>query len=70
MSAYNSSHPWLTFEADLKRIDWHFWLIAGEAISKCEHLAGVALGPDAARELMKVYLVKGALATTAIAWPR
>lgn len=41
-------------------------MLAGEAVFKCDHLAGVALNPDAARELMNVYLAKGALATTAI----
>jgi Fic family protein len=40
--------------------------LAGEAISKCEHIAGAPLEPDAAKELMQVYLAKGALATTAI----
>jgi Fic family protein len=42
------------------------WLLAGEAISKCDHVSGAALGPEVAAELMKVYLAKGAMATTAI----
>jgi Fic family protein len=66
MPTYDRTHPWLTFSLDLSRAPWQLWLLAGEAISKCEHLAGVALTPDAANELMKVYLAKGALATTAI----
>ena len=66
MPAYERSHPWLSFSVDLRRAAWEFWIFAGEALSKCEHLAGVPLGPEAASELMKVYLAKGALATTAI----
>src|ERR1700684_1804952 len=60
------SHPWLRFSLDLSHAPIDLWLLGGEAVSKCEHLAGVALGPTAAAELMKVYLAKGALATTAI----
>jgi Fic family protein len=38
----------------------------GEARSKCEHIAGVPLPPLVAGELHRVYLAKGAHATTAI----
>jgi Fic family protein len=66
MATYERTHPWLQFQLHLDRAPWDFWLMAGEATSKCEHLAGVALRPEAALELMQVYLIKGALATTAI----
>lgn len=69
MPLYEQTHPWLTFELDLSgrwSVPISLWLLAGEAVSKCHHLAGVALSPSAAQELMKVYLAKGALATTAI----
>ena len=66
MSTYERTHPWLSFALDLSQAPWQMWLLAGEAISKCEHLSGVPLSPEAAAELMKVYLAKGALATTAI----
>ena len=38
----------------------------GECKSKCEHIAGVPLRPDVARQLHSLYLAKGILATTAI----
>ncbi len=38
----------------------------GEAASKCEHIAGVALDPKVARNLLAVYMAKGVNATTAI----
>jgi Fic family protein len=66
MATYPQTHPWLSFTLDLSDAPWRMWLLAGEAISKCEHLSGVALSPEAAADLMKVYLAKGALATTAI----
>jgi hypothetical protein len=52
------SHPWLRFSLDLTHAPFQLWFLGGEAVSKCEHLAGVALGPAAA-ELMKVYLPNG-----------
>jgi Fic family protein len=42
------------------------WLLLGEATSKCDHVHWALLRPDAASELLRVYLVRGALATTAI----
>ena len=66
MSGYLESHPWLKFKIDLRRFPWEFWLLAGEAVSKCTHIRGVALDPETAKKLMQVYLAKGALATTAI----
>lgn len=38
----------------------------GECQSKCEHIAGVPLQPETAKELYRIYLAKGVLATTAI----
>lgn len=66
MATFSSTHPWITFSLDLRRAPWEFWLPAGEAVSKCEHLAGTPLQPETARELMTVYLSKAAHATTAI----
>ncbi len=63
---YLESHPWLTFELNLKEAEHNFWMLLGEAASKCEHIAGVPLLPEVANELHMVYLVKGVMATTAI----
>jgi Fic family protein len=41
-------------------------MMLGEARSKCEHVAGVPLRPDAAKRLYHVFLTKGAHATTSI----
>ncbi len=66
MRTYETTHPWLTFTLDLQQVDHVTWLRLGEAVSKVEHIAGVPLDPDSARELHAVYLARGALATTAI----
>lgn len=66
MRTYERTHPWIKFEVDLRQAPVNLWMLVGEAISKCEHLAGVPLMPETARRLHLLYLAKGALATTAI----
>ena len=61
---YRRSHPWITFEFRIEQD--RLWCLLGEAASKCQHLAGTPLQPALADELSGVYLVKGAVATTAI----
>jgi Fic family protein len=64
--AYLKSHPHLTFNLDLRTSSPSLWALLGEAKSKSQHIARALLSPDASRELMRVYLAKGVLATTAI----
>lgn len=61
---YRQSHPWITFELQIPRDD--LWFLLGEAYSKCLHLAGTPLQPALAHRLAGVYMIKGAIATTAI----
>ncbi|MBI3127692.1 MAG: Fic family protein [Candidatus Tectomicrobia bacterium] len=63
---YLKTHPWLTFQLDLRRAGQKLWVALGEAQSKCEHLAGVPLKPLYDQELHKIYLAKGILASAAI----
>lgn len=63
---YLTSHPWITFRLDTGHASWTFWDHIGEARSKCRHLSRTPLPPDLARKMERVYLAKGALATTAI----
>lgn len=63
---YLTSHPYISFAADLQRVDYHIWILLGEARSKCDHLSMVPLKPDVATNLHQVYLAKGAHATAAI----
>ncbi len=63
---YLQTHPWIDFRLDLRGADPELWMLLGEARSKIEHIAGSLLRPESAQELHRVYLAKGALATTAI----
>lgn len=65
-SAWLKTHPWLRFVLDLRQCAHTMWIGLGEAQSKCQHLAGVALKPETARELLAIFLAKGVHATTAI----
>jgi Fic family protein len=60
------THPWINFQIDMRRADPFLWMALGEIQSKCEHVAGVPLRPDAAAELHELYLAKGIMATAAI----
>jgi Fic family protein len=66
MRTFERTHAWISFRVDLQRATPQLWLLLGEAASKCEHIAGVPLRPSVAQSLHRLYLAKGALATTAI----
>jgi hypothetical protein len=66
MPSYDQTHPWISFRFDFSPATPQLWLLLGEAQSKCEHIAGVPLRPNVAKELHQLYLAKGVLATTAI----
>lgn len=59
-------HPFISFEFDTRTLTSSMWLDMGEAMSKCQHLAGVPLKPARAEEMGSVYLARGVQATTAI----
>jgi Fic family protein len=66
MKKYEETHPWITFNFNLGDLDPQCWLLVGEAVSKLLHVAGVPLQPSTAEDLNRVYLSKGAHATTQI----
>lgn len=66
MRTYEATHPWITFRLDTTRFPHLLWMALGEAASKCEHIAGVPLDPATADRMHRLYLAKGAAATTAI----
>jgi Fic family protein len=59
-------HEFVCFEFSTSNLRPTDWLMLGEAMSKCQHLAGAPLKPAAADELAAIYLVRGVQATTAI----
>jgi len=66
MKTFEKTHPWLSFQLDLRKLNHKLWMALGEADSKCEHIAGVPLQPVTAERLHMLYLAKGVKATTAI----
>lgn len=60
------THPFVKFDFDVSTIDSYTWMLLGEAMSKCQHLAGSPLKPPMANEMASVYLARGLQATTAI----
>lgn len=66
MRTFERTHPWISFSIDLRKASPQLWMLLGEAASKCEHIAGAPLRPSVAENLHRLYLAKGALATTAI----
>jgi len=63
---YAISHPWLSFSIDLSVATPGFWMLLGEARSKCEHISGVPLDEPTRDLLHRIYFAKGVKATTAI----
>lgn len=59
-------YPFIRFKFSTNLLTPSMWLDLGEAMSKCQHLAGVPLKPGRATEMSSVYLARGVQATTAI----
>lgn len=63
---YRRSHPWLTFQLDLSRTPPSLWALLGQALSMCRQVATAILPAPARAQLRRLYLKRGAQATTAI----
>ena len=63
---YEGTHPWISFALELGSAPPRFWMLLGEARSKCDHIKFVPLAEETARDLNLVYFAKGVNATTAI----
>ena len=63
---WRRTHPWIDFAFDLRRLKHTDWLALGECAGLCAYIGGAPLDPRTADEIYKLYLAKGALATTAI----
>jgi hypothetical protein len=63
---YEHSHPWISFTVDLRPAAVRVWSLLGQAVAGCRQIAETALPPLAAAEMYRLYLSRGARATTAI----
>src|SRR5450432_2574375 len=64
--ALDTRHSFITFDFNTKSLAADVWMMLGEAMSKCQHIAGSPLKPRAASQLASVFLARGVRATTAI----
>ena len=64
--SYHRSHSWITFTIDLRPAAARVCSLLGQAVARCQQIAEAALPPLDAREMYRVYLSRGARATTAI----
>ena len=64
--AYEHSHPWISFTVDLRPAAPRVWSLLGQAVAGSRQVAGAALPPPQAAEMYRLYLSRGARATTAI----
>ena len=53
---YLSTHPWLTFSANLRSVAPKLWIALGECQSMCDEIAHAALPPDTAESLGRLAL--------------
>ncbi|WP_405086538.1 Fic family protein [Microbispora sp. NBC_01389] len=64
---YSDTHPWIAFDFDPReQLDYRTWMLLGEVLSKCGHIAGAPLQPGLAHEFNQIFLSKSAHATTRI----
>ena len=64
--AYQQSHPWISFSIDLRPAAPRLWSLLGQAAAGGRQIAAAALPPVEAAEMYRLYLSRGARATTAI----
>ena len=63
---YEHSHPWISFTVDLRQASVRVWSLLGQAVAGCRQIAEAALPPLDAAEMYRLYLSRGARASTAI----
>ena len=63
---YGHSHPWISFTVDLRPAAVRVWSLLGQAVAGCRQIAEAALPPLDAAEMYRLYLSRGARASTAI----
>jgi len=61
-----ADYPFISFQLDLRECRPHFWMLVGEARSKCEHIRFAPLQADVAEKMHNLAFARGVLATAAI----
>jgi Fic family protein len=62
----SDKYPWISFSINMEKLSWKIWMRLGQCIAKCNQIKQSPLTPEARTRLHRIYLAKGAHATTAI----
>ena len=63
---YRETHPWISFQLDLRQADPRLWVLLGQIVAFGEFVSRALLPPKVASNLARIYLAKGVQATVAI----
>ena len=63
---YHNTHPWISFQLDLRQADPRLWVLFGQIVASGEFMSRARLPPKVASEMARIYLAKGVQATVAI----
>ena len=63
---YKRTHPWISFQLDLRQADPRLWVLLGQIVAFGEFVSRALLPPKVASDLARIYLAKGVQATVAI----
>ena len=63
---YQRTHPWISFQLDLRRANPRLWVLLGQVVAFGEFVSKALLPPRVASKMARIYLAKGVKATVAI----
>ncbi len=63
---YLRTHPWISFQLDLRQADPKLWVLLGQIVAFGEFVSRALLPPKVASDMARIYLAKGVQATVAI----
>ncbi len=63
---YETTHPWIKFEVDLRSAPAQLWVLFGEAAAMIERVGAAPVRPFVSAQMHRLFFAKGVMATTAI----
>ncbi len=63
---HQRTHPWISFQLDLRQADPKLWVLLGQIVAFGEFVSRAPLPPKVASDMARIYLAKGVQATVAI----
>jgi len=63
---YKNTHPWITFELDMKKAHPRLWILLGRAVEGCKQLRNARINPNFAENMILESRLRGIYGTTVI----